>query len=171
MTEQNGRAAVRLAQANQRLEQESAIFARKLERDRQLSRLQTSMGWTVLVMLPTIAVVCVVIFFNQESLRGEIVTAASAAFFLDVLGTVMAGYKAFLPTKPPEELLTAVTRDPYEDDRGEEIPGEPAPTPHSALEATPPGGGEGRPSDSLAPYRPEAGERELSGPSASPQAP
>jgi hypothetical protein len=116
MSEEDGRAAVRLAQANQRLEQESAIFARRLERDKQLSRLQTSMGWTVLVMLPAIAIVCVVIFFNYQRLPGDIVTAASAAFFVDVLGTVLAGYKALLPSKPPEELLTAVTQDPYEEE-------------------------------------------------------
>ncbi|MGH3930597.1 MAG: hypothetical protein ACRDTF_11545 [Pseudonocardiaceae bacterium] len=127
MTEQDGRAAVRLAQANQRLEQESAIFARKLERDRQLGRLQAAIGWTVLVMLPAIAVACIVIFFNHQRVPREIVLAASGAFFVDVFGTVIAGYKALLPTKPPEELLTPVTRDPYEEDTKSES-GHPATT-------------------------------------------
>jgi hypothetical protein len=80
VSEQEGRAAVRLAQANQRLEQESAIFVRKLERDRQLSRLRAAMGWTVLVMLPIIAAVCVCIFFEYQRVPHEIVLAASGAF-------------------------------------------------------------------------------------------
>jgi len=111
--DQAERAAVRLAQANQRLEQERKVFDRSLERDRKLTRVQTAMSWIILIMLPSVAVACIVVFINASALPVSVVTSASAAFFVDVVGVVIAGYKALLPARSPDALLVATTADPF----------------------------------------------------------
>ncbi len=118
------RTAIRLAQANQRLLQEQKIFERRLERDKQIGLLQRCAGWVVLVMLPVVAVVCVVIFFHYKTLPVSVVGAASGAFFVDICGTVLAGYKSLMPAKLSGEL-NATTKDPFEDPATADSSGKP----------------------------------------------
>jgi cytochrome bd-type quinol oxidase subunit 2 len=105
--------AIRLGQANQRLLQEQTIFEQQLEQQKQIALLQKWTGWVILVMLPAVAVVCVVIFFAYQSLPSVVVAAASAAFFVDIVGTAIAGYKALMPAQV-KTVLSATTRDPFE---------------------------------------------------------
>ncbi len=113
--------AIRLGQANQRLLQEQKIFEHQLEQQKQIALLQKCMGWVILVMLPAVAIVCVVIFFNYQSLPGGVTTAAGGAFFVDIVGTVVAGYKALMPTEV-RTRLEATTRDPFEAASRETVP-------------------------------------------------
>ncbi|WP_226363055.1 hypothetical protein [Pseudonocardia sp. ICBG1142] len=117
-------AAIRLGQANQRLQQEQRIFEHQLEKQKEIAKLQQYMGWVILVMLPLVAVVCVVIFFNHSALPTQVVVAASGAFFVDVVGATLAGYKALLPAQI-HSALTATTRDPFEP---VDVSGDPAPS-------------------------------------------
>lgn len=107
------RAAIRLAQANQRLEQEKKIFERRLERDKKLSQVQTAMSWVLLVMLPVIAAGCGYILLDASSFPESVVLAASGGFFVDVCGLVLASYRTLMPGKSPEDLLVATTADPF----------------------------------------------------------
>lgn len=127
------RAAIRLAQANQRLLQEQQIFERRLEHDKQVGLLQRCMGWVVLVMLPSIAVICVLIFFQHQVLPDSVVVAASGAFFVDIVGTVIAGYKSLMPAKLPAEL-SATTRDPFVETARQDAPSD-APQVSTAVKA------------------------------------
>jgi hypothetical protein len=97
------------------LEQESQIFSRRLEREKKSARLQNAFGWTILLMLPSIAITCIVIFFDHRNLPPAIVSAASAAFFVDVTGSVIAAYKTLLPTAVQVEQLLPITADPFQE--------------------------------------------------------
>jgi hypothetical protein len=130
------RAAVRLAQANQRLEQEKKVFERRLERDRQLTRVQAAMSWVILIMLPAVAAACIIVFINAATLPVAVVTSASGAFFVDVVGTVIAGYKALLPARSPDELLVATTADPFAMTDTRQEPGKSAPENATPSEVT-----------------------------------
>jgi hypothetical protein len=101
-----------IAQAQQRLSQEQQVFVRRMERDKALFRLQLCCGWVVLVLLPVVAVVSVVIMINYRAVPASMLTAACAAFFVDVLGLLVAAYKTLLPQKPGEERVSPVTAMP-----------------------------------------------------------
>lgn len=109
------RAAVLLAQANQRLSQEGKIFEQQLEHAKKVARLQRCIGWVVAFMLPSVAIVCVVIFFLFRVLPVTVVTAASGAFFADVVSAIIAAFKGLMPTRINGQLAVT-TRDPFDSD-------------------------------------------------------
>ena len=108
------RAAILLAQANQRLTQEQKVFEQQLEHNRKVAQLQRRIGWVTAIMLPSIAIACIIIFFMYRTLPGAVVTAASVAFFTDVVGVMVAAYRGLMPTRSRADL-SPTTRDPFED--------------------------------------------------------
>jgi cytochrome bd-type quinol oxidase subunit 2 len=104
--------AVFLAQAQQRLSQEHQVFLRRMERDKALFRLQLCCGWVLLALLPVISAVSVVIMVNYRTVPGSMLIAASAAFFGDILGLLIAAYKILVPKKVEDERASAVTAMP-----------------------------------------------------------
>lgn len=101
-----------IAQAQQRLSQEAEVFTRQMERDKAFFRLQLCCGWVVLALLPAIAVVSVIIMINYRTVPASMLAAACGAFFVDVLGLLIAAYKTLLPQKPGEERVLPVTEYP-----------------------------------------------------------
>jgi hypothetical protein len=104
--------AVLLAQAQQRLQQEQTIFESQMERERAFRRLQLAVGWVTVVMLPSIAVVCVWIISNHETFPPTMLTAASATLFVDVLGIIGATWRTFSLKNVPDGRIEPVTGAP-----------------------------------------------------------
>ncbi|MFF4402164.1 hypothetical protein [Streptomyces sp. NPDC001480] len=104
--------AILLAQAEERLRQERLVADENIARARAIRRLQVSAGWTGILMLPAMAVFCVVVLMQYETVPGEMTAAASGALFVDVLGVVVAAYKSWAVKKAPEEPLKPVTEAP-----------------------------------------------------------
>ena len=121
-TSQPTDAAVRLAQAEQRLAQERLVMQARLEKDRSTRRIQEAMGWLIVVMLPSVAVVCVVVMANYEHVPFSMVTSASGAFFVDIVGLVVAGWRTLLVRNLPDRPLEPVTEAPDMHDHHEGHP-------------------------------------------------
>jgi len=101
-----------LSQFQQRLWQDQQVFARRMQRDRAYFRLQICCGWVVLVLLPAVAVVSVMIMINYRTVPASMLIAACGAFFVDVLGLLVAAYKTLLPQNTGEERVAPVTEMP-----------------------------------------------------------
>lgn len=104
--------AVLLARAEQRLAQERLVMQARLDRERGLRRIQVAMGWLIVVMLPSVAVVCVIVMFRYESVPPSVLASASGAFFVDIVGLVVAGWRTLLVWNLPDDPLTPVTLAP-----------------------------------------------------------
>jgi hypothetical protein len=105
-------AAVLLAQAEQRLAQERLVMQAQLDRERGLRRIQVAMGWLIVVMLPSVAAVCVTVMFNYETVPPSVLRSAAAAFFVDIVGLVVAGWRTLLVWNLPNDPLKPVTQAP-----------------------------------------------------------
>jgi hypothetical protein len=105
-------AAVLLAQAEQRLAQERLVMQAKLDRDRELRRIQVAMGWLIVVMLPSVALVCVGVMISYDKVPRSVLNSAAGAFFVDIIGLVVAGWRTLLIRNLPDEPLTPVTAAP-----------------------------------------------------------
>lgn len=110
--------AVRLAQAEERLRQQRLMADEKIARARAFRRLQIAAGWTAVLMLPSIATVCVIIIIEYQKVPNQLLTGASAALFVDVLGLLVAAYRSMIVQKVPDEPLSPVTEAPLFDDLG-----------------------------------------------------
>ena len=54
------------------------------------------MGYTAMIMLPAVAVVCGYILLNHQSFSHTVVISAGTALFVDVLGLIAAVWKVVL---------------------------------------------------------------------------
>ncbi|MFJ4365745.1 hypothetical protein ACIP4S_16490 [Streptomyces chartreusis] len=104
--------AILLAQAEERLRQERLMANESIARARAFRRLQVSAGWTGILMLPAMAIFCVVVLMKYETVPGEMTAAASGALFVDVLGVVVAAYRSWAIKRAPDEPLKPVTKAP-----------------------------------------------------------
>ena len=111
------KSAVLLAQAEERLRQQRLMADEKIARARSFRRLQLAAGWTAVLMLLSIATVCIVIIVNYEHVPPQLLTGASAALFVDVLGLLVAAWRSMLVKKAPDEPLSPVTEPPVFDVR------------------------------------------------------
>jgi hypothetical protein len=105
-------AAVLLAQAEQRLAQERLVMQAQLDRERGLRRIQVAMGWLIVIMLPSVAVVCVTVMVNYETVPASVLRSATATFFVDIVGLVIAGWRTLLVWNLPNDPLKPVTQAP-----------------------------------------------------------
>jgi ABC-type transport system involved in cytochrome c biogenesis permease component len=111
------RSAVLLAQAEESLRQQRLMADEKIARARAIRRLQVAAGWTVVLLLPAIATACFAIIWNHDKMPGDVLTMASAALFVDVLGLLITAYKSMVVRKSPEEVLAPVTESPIFNNR------------------------------------------------------
>lgn len=88
--------AVRIEQATERLRQESETFNQRKSHEERWFKLRLSMGYASVVLLPTVVVICTFIFYNHEDYTGSVLTAAGSAFFVDVVGLMLAVWKIVL---------------------------------------------------------------------------
>lgn len=82
--------------AMERLRQERETFEqRRLQEERWFS-LRLRMGYTAVILLPTIAGISGYIVYNASAFSAGTVTAATGALFVDVLGLMTAIYKVVM---------------------------------------------------------------------------
>lgn len=92
--------AVVLATANERLRQERETFDQRKEQDRRWFKLRMAMGWLAVVLLPLLGAAAFYVLYNNDEFTPATVTAASAAFFVDVVGLVISIWKVVLGQSP-----------------------------------------------------------------------
>jgi hypothetical protein len=80
-------------QHKERLRQERETFDQHKSHENRWFTLRLAMGYSAVLLLLAVFVVCVVVFINQAGLPSVIVASASAAFFGDVLGLVVTVWK------------------------------------------------------------------------------
>lgn len=107
MSEDLTERTIALSQQSERLRQERETFDQAKEKDRRSFRLRMAMGWVACGMLPAVAVACFLVLALHERFTEGTVTLAAAALFVDVLGCVLAVWRAFAGGKP--ETLAPVT--------------------------------------------------------------
>lgn len=100
--------SVVLQQALERLRQERDIFDLKKAQDAQWHRLQMGMGWTALVLIPAIMVICMVLLLDSH-VDSTIKALAADALLVDIVGLMVAIWKIMLgPTsRPPLAPVTS----------------------------------------------------------------
>ena len=89
----HGLEAVALAQAGERLRQESALFDRRMAQDARLFRLRMAMGWVSIVLFVAICSFCGYIIADSDKFGAGTVTVATSALLVEVLGLIGATIK------------------------------------------------------------------------------
>ena len=100
---------IALQQAAERLRQERETFDQKKQQDRRWFSLRLAMGWTSVVLLPTIMTVSSWIIFHRETFSEATVTLAASALLVDTLGLVLSIWRIVVTAGGPEKLAP-VTR-------------------------------------------------------------
>ena len=134
MTERSIESTVRASdeQTRERLRQEQETFNQHKSHENRWFTLRLVMGYTSVILLLSIIGISLYVFLNHAALPTAIVTSASAAFFVDVVGLVIAVWKiVFNPdfmTKlapvtqvAPSIAIPQDTRDESAGDKLEEI--------------------------------------------------
>ncbi|MEQ8690199.1 MAG: hypothetical protein RIC89_05095, partial [Pseudomonadales bacterium] len=85
--------ASQLATIEERLRQERETFDQRKEQEGRWFSLRLRMGYTAVVLLPTVAIICGYILLNSNTFPAAVVTSAGAALFVDILGLVAAVFK------------------------------------------------------------------------------
>lgn len=84
------------------------LLKRFLENDAKWFDLRLRMGYVAVFGIPTIGAFCIYILMNHENFTTTIVTSASAALFVDVLGLITSIYKLVL--NPSSNNMAEVDR-------------------------------------------------------------
>lgn len=87
---------IAIEEAMERLRQEQVTFEQRKLQDERWFTLRLRTGYTAVVVLPTIAVLCGWIVLKAADYPAAAVTAASATLFGDVLGLLIAVWKVVL---------------------------------------------------------------------------
>lgn len=91
-----------LAQAEERLRQESEIFDQKKAQDKKVFALRMAMGWTAVVLLLAICGFAGYIIGNHQSFATGTVTVATSALLVEALALVAAIWRGILGRGPTE---------------------------------------------------------------------
>ena len=102
--------AATLLRLEERLRQERETFDQRKEQEARWFSLRLRMGYTAALMLPTVAIACGYILFNQHEFDGTVVASAGAALFVDVLGLLGAVWKVVLNTGSITQLEPLVAQ-------------------------------------------------------------
>jgi hypothetical protein len=98
MTE--GLDAIALAQAEERLRQEQAIFKLNIEQHQSSFRQRQTIGWIVIALFVAICAFCGFVLVNHGEFSGGTVTAATSALLVEALGLVGAVIKGTMGAAP-----------------------------------------------------------------------
>lgn len=90
--------------ASEQLRQERETFDQAKSHDHCWFILRLMMGFSSIVLLIAVMVVSVYILFNNADFPVEVVTAAGAALFVDVLGMLIGVWKITLSPKSVSKL-------------------------------------------------------------------
>ena len=102
--------AAEIAAIEERLRQERETFDQRKHQEATWFNLRLRMGYTAVVMLPAIAIVCVYVIFSSEKFDSGIVTLAGTALLVDVLGLVISVFKLVLQPGAVDKL-DPITKD------------------------------------------------------------
>jgi hypothetical protein len=107
--------AVSLAQAEERLRQERALFDLRKAHDEKNFRLRLAIGWTTIVLFVGICAFCGYVIVNSSDFSTGTVTVATSALLVEALGLVGATIKGAMGAAPKElEPTTALPPLPYD---------------------------------------------------------
>ncbi|GAA2658976.1 MULTISPECIES: hypothetical protein [Actinosynnema] len=106
------KAAVQLAQAEERLRQEALIADENLAHARAMRRVKVAASWTAVLVMPFVAFACVYVLTNYEDFPAQLITTASATLFVGVFGVASAAYRSMVVRKTPESPLRPTTEAP-----------------------------------------------------------
>jgi hypothetical protein len=88
--------AVRIEQATERLRQESETFNQRKNHEERWFKLRLSMGYASVVLLPAVVLICSYVLYMNELFPPAVLTTASSALFVDVVGLMLAVWKIVL---------------------------------------------------------------------------
>lgn len=108
--------AIELAQAEESLRQQRAVFEQQKAQDKKTFVLRLTMGWTAVLLLVAICAFAGYIIVNHHNYAAATVTAATSALLVEALGVAAAiwrgtlgkGPKELKPTTPPPSTFTRV---------------------------------------------------------------
>jgi len=92
--------AIEIAKAQEGLRQRRETFDQLKIQDRRWFLLRLIMGWVAIVMLPLLGIVSILILLHHEEFATDIVTIATTALLVDILGLVIAIVKLVLGDGP-----------------------------------------------------------------------
>lgn len=87
---------VRIEQATERLRQERETFNQRKSHEERWFKLKLSMGYTSVVLLLTVVVICSYVLYTHQDFPTSVLIAAVSALFVDVLGLMLAVWKIVL---------------------------------------------------------------------------
>lgn len=103
------RDAILLAQTEERLRQEQAIFNQRIAQDQESFRQRQIIGWIVIGLFVAICAFCGYVIVNSSEYPATAVTAATSALLVEALGLVRAIVKGTMGVQPKElEPTTAM---------------------------------------------------------------
>ncbi len=88
--------ATEFLRLEERIRQEQETFNLRKEHEERWFNLRLRMGYMAVLVLPFILLVCSTIIYNHESLPPSVVTLASSALLVDVLGLLISVWKLIL---------------------------------------------------------------------------
>lgn len=99
---------VTLARLQEQLRQERETFDQLKVHNRRWFYLKLAMGWSAVVLLPAVALVCGWIIVNHKDFAAATVTTATAALLVDIVGVLLSVWRVVMGTGPAS--LAPVTR-------------------------------------------------------------
>lgn len=87
---------IAIQNAIERLRQETETFEQRRKQEERWFSLRLRMGYTAVILLPTVAAISGYIILNSSGYSTATVTAAAGALFVDVLGLMGAIWKVVL---------------------------------------------------------------------------
>jgi hypothetical protein len=92
----NNSSSVRLTKVAEALRQESETFDQLKTHDRLWFYLRLVMGYSAVVLLVGVLIICAIIIFNYNKYSSQIVSWAGPALFIDILGLIFTVWKVVL---------------------------------------------------------------------------
>jgi hypothetical protein len=80
----------------ERIRQDRETFDQHKRHENRWFALRLTMGYTSVVLLASIMIVCSIILFNNDKFPSNVVTSAGIALFVDVLGLMVGVWKIAL---------------------------------------------------------------------------
>lgn len=99
---------VTLARLQEQLRQERETFDQRKIHDRRWFYLKLAMGWSAVVLLPAVAVICGWIIVNHRAFTQTTVNTATVALLVDIVGVLVSVWRVVMGTGPAS--LAPVTK-------------------------------------------------------------
>ena len=110
---------IQIERAMEQLRQEREVFDQRKKQESRWFILRLTMGYTSVVLLFAVIVVCTLILFNNSEFPEFTVKAAGAALFADVVGLLIGVWKIVLKPDFMTKLSPETQQELPEMDTGE----------------------------------------------------